>query len=503
MKKFLLIGLTVATIFAAGCQSQDREIKSLEDLQTARIGVWAGSGYEVAARQALPDANYLYLDSVSDFLQNLAQGKIDAFVIGRVYLNNFKNEGINVDFIDQSLGKVQIAFIFPKNSTGEKISAQMNEFLTTLETGGELDALKSKWLTGAEGDRTFEKSELTGENGTLTIGTDAITIPYAYLKDEKVVGYEAEIFDKFCAAYGYNYNVNIETYQSILFDLSFGKLDAGMAGSEVLESRKDTIIFSNPHGVDDCIAVTKVNLEGEENFFANIADRFKRTLIDEDRWKMLLEGLGVTILLITNSTILGTTIGLLLYMIYREKIKIVNKFFEAQITLFTGLPTIVIMLVFYYVIFGSVKIDGLIVVIIAFTYLSSFNVMIMLRSGEQSIPRGQLEAAAALGFSERRGFVKFILPQIAQIFFPTYQGAIIGYLRGTAIVGYVAVQDLTRMADLIRARTFDAFIPIITVSIMYFLLSWLIIKVTNIFLKAINPRNRKRDDILKDIKISA
>ena len=108
-----------------------------------------------------------------------------------------------------------------------------------------------------------------------------------------------------------------------------------------------------------------------------------------------------------------------------------------------------------------------------------------------------------MGFSERRGFVKFILPQIAQIFFPTYQGAIIGYLRGTAIVGYVAVQDLTRMADLIRARTFDAFIPIITVSIMYFLLSWLIIKVTNIFLKAINPRNRKRDDILKDIKIDA
>ena len=502
MKKILLIGLMLTTIFAAGCQSQDREIKSLDDLKTARIGVWAGSGYEFVARQALPDANYLYLDSVSDFLQNLAQGKIDAFIIGKVYLNNFKNEGIDVNFVEEPLGKIPIGFVFPKNSTGEKLSAQMNEFLAKLEESGELDELKTKWITGDESSRHFEKATLTGENGTIRIGTDAVKVPYAYLKDEKVIGYEAEIFDKFCAAYGYNYNVNIEAFQAILFDFNFGKLDMAMTGAEILDSRKDSLIFSNPQYVDEVVAVTNVDLSGGKNFFASIAERIKHTLIDEDRWKMLLEGLGVTILLITNSTILGTTIGLLLYMIYREKIKIVNKFFEAQITLFTGLPTIVIMLVFYYVIFGSVKIDGLIVVIIAFTYLSSFNVMMMLRSGEKAISKGQLEAASALGFSERRGFIKFILPQIAQILFPSYQGAILAYMRGTAIVGYVAVQDLTRMADLIRARTFDAFIPIIIISIMYFLLSWIIIKVTNVFLKWINPRNRNRDDILKDVKIN-
>ena len=74
-------------------------------------------------------------------------------------------------------------------------------------------------------------------------------------------------------------------------------------------------------------------------------------------------------------------------------------------------------------------------------------------------------------------------------------------MRGTAIVGYVAVQDLTRMADLIRARTFDAFIPIITISIMYFILSWIIIKITDQFLNVINPRNRNREEILKDINI--
>ena len=502
MKKILLIGLMMTTIFAAGCQSQDREIKSLDDLKTARIGVWAGSGYEFVARQALPDAQYLYFSSISDFLQNLSQGKIDAFVIGRVYVDNFKNEGIRVGFIEESLGKIPIGYVFSKNSTGEKLSAQMNEFLATLQQSGELDALKAKWFTGDESQRHFEKSKLTGENGTLKIGTEALTIPYNYLKDKKVIGYETEIFDKFCAAYGYDYNVYIQAYQSILFDLKFGKLDVCMNGSEIVESRKDTVIFSNPHNVDEVTAVTKVELEGSENFFANIAERIKHTLIDEDRWKMLLEGTGVTILLITNSTIFGTAIGLLLYMIYREKIKIINKIFDGLIFIFSGLPTIVILLIFYYVIFGSVKIDGLFVVIIAFTLLSSFTVMIMLRSGEKSIPKGQLEAASALGFSERRGFIKFILPQIAQIFFPSYQGAIIAFMRGTAIVGYVAVQDLTRMADLIRARTFDAFIPIIIISVMYFLLSWIIIKVTNVFLKWINPRNRNREDILKDVKIN-
>ena len=501
LKKFLLLSLICATVIFTGCQNEVREIKSFDDLKTANIGVWGGSAYEHSARQSLPDAHYLYFDSISDFLQALDKGKIDAFAVGKVYFSNLKAEGADIDFVDHSLGKVPIAFTFTKSERGEKLSAQMNEFLAHLEESGELAALKQKWLTEDGTNRYFEKAKLTGENGTLRVGTDAVTMPYAYLKEGEVIGYEAEILDKFCAAYGYDYTISIENFQAILFDLTLSKLDIGMAGSEVVEARKDALIFSNPHHVDDCIAIIKSDSAADENFLANIAERFKRTMIDEDRWKMLVEGLGVTILIISCSTIFGTALGFVFYMIYREQNKFVNKIFDVLCTVLSGLPTVVILLIFYYIIFGQMDINGVIVVIITFMILSSLNVMLMLRSGEKAIPKGQLEAALALGFSERQAFIKFILPQVSQIFFPSYQSAILGYMRGTAIVGYVAVQDLTRMADLIRARTFDAFVPIIVISIMYFVLSWVIIKVTDQFLKAINPRNRKREDILKGVEV--
>ena len=147
LKKFLLLSLICAAVIFTGCQNEGRGIKSFDDLKSARIGVWAGSGYELVARQSLPDAHYLYLDAISDFLQALDKGKIDAFAVGKVYFSNLKAEGADIDFIDHSLGKVPVAFTFTKSEHGEKLSAQMNEFLAHLEESGELEKLKNNWLT--------------------------------------------------------------------------------------------------------------------------------------------------------------------------------------------------------------------------------------------------------------------------------------------------------------------------------------------------------------------
>ena len=125
----------------------------------------------------------------------------------------------------------------------------------------------------------------------------------------------------------------------------------------------------------------------------------------------------------------------------------------------------------------------------------------MLKSGEQSISKGQMEAALALGFTERNSFLKFVLPQIIKNYFPTYQKIIIELLLSTAVVGYIAVQDLTRMGDLIRARTFDAFVPLIVVSLIYFVLSWLLLNLTNRILSKLNPKKRKSEEILKGVEL--
>ena len=106
----------------------------------------------------------------------------------------------------------------------------------------------------------------------------------------------------------------------------------------------------------------------------------------------------------------------------------------------------------------------------------------------------------ALGFSERQAFRKFILPPAILTFFPTYQTEIVNLLKATAIVGYIAVQDLTKVADLIRARTFDAFMPLIVISVLYLILTWLFLRGTDWFLTKLNPRNRTADEILRGVK---
>ena len=98
MRKIILM-IMLITLMISGCQNENREIKSLDDLKTARIGAWLDSGYELKAREAFPNAKFVHLDFLSDLVQNLKQNKIDAFVIGKNYVENLKFEGIDVDYL--------------------------------------------------------------------------------------------------------------------------------------------------------------------------------------------------------------------------------------------------------------------------------------------------------------------------------------------------------------------------------------------------------------------
>ena len=97
-----------------------------------------------------------------------------------------------------------------------------------------------------------------------------------------------------------------------------------------------------------------------------------------------------------------------------------------------------------------------------------------MRSGIDSVDRGQREAAIALGFTERQAFFDFIFPQAAVTFLPVYRGELVTLLKGTSIVGYISILDLTKMSDIIRSRTYEAFFPLLATALIYFALAWVI-----------------------------
>ena len=158
-------------------------------------------------------------------------------------------------------------------------------------------------------------------------------------------------------------------------------------------------------------------------------------------------------------------------------------------------------MILYYVIFGSVSISGVVVAVIGFTFTFGSSVFGLLKMGVGAVDIGQYEAAYALGYSNRRTFFKIILPQALPHVLPAYRGEIVSLIKATAIVGYIAVQDLTKMGDIVRSRTYEAFFPLIAVTIIYFVLEELVGLLVSRITINFDPKRRKAEKILKGVKI--
>ena len=117
------------------------------------------------------------------------------------------------------------------------------------------------------------------------------------------------------------------------------------------------------------------------------------------------------------------------------------------------------------------------------------------KMGVGAVDAGQCKAAYALGYSNRRAFFRVVLPHVL----PAYLGEIVSLVKATAVVGYIAVQDLTKMGDIVRSRTYEAFFPLIAVTVIYFLLEGLIRFLVRRITVGLDPRRRKPEAILRGV----
>ena len=206
----------------------------------------------------------------------------------------------------------------------------------------------------------------------------------------------------------------------------------------------------------------------------SIIDSFHNNLIVDDRYRMILDGLQVTLLITLCAALLGTFLGGLVCWMRMSRRKWLQQSAKVYIELMRGTPVLVLLMLMYYVVMAPLDATGVVVAIVTFAMNTSAYISEMLRTTIQGIDRGQTEAGLALGFTPRQTFFKIVLPQVVKAVMPVYQGEVVSLLKGTSIVGYIAVADMTRASDLIRSRTFDAFFPLIVTAIIYFLIAWLI-----------------------------
>lgn len=219
--------------------------------------------------------------------------------------------------------------------------------------------------------------------------------------------------------------------------------------------------------------------------FQTFQEKFVNNFIAEERWRYIWEGLGVTLKVTFFAVLLGIVLGFLVSIVRSTydktgKLKVLNAICKLYLTVFRGTPVVVQLLIIYFVIFGSVDISKILVAVLAFGINSGAYVAEIFRSGIMSIDNGQFEAGRSLGFNYTQTMVHIIMPQAFKNVLPALGNEFISLLKETSVSGYIALQDLTKGGDIIRSRTYDAFMPLIAVAAIYLVMVLILSKLVNI-----------------------
>lgn len=199
---------------------------------------------------------------------------------------------------------------------------------------------------------------------------------------------------------------------------------------------------------------------------------FISNFIDDDRWRYITDGLKITLLVTVFAVLIGVVLGFLIAIVRTThdktgKLKILNAICKVYLTVIRGTPVVVQLMIIYFIIFGSVDISKVVVAIVAFGINSGAYVAEIFRSGIMSIDNGQFEAGRSLGFNYAQTMMYIVMPQAFKNVLPTLCNEFISLLKETSVSGYIALQDLTKGGDIIRSRTYDAFMPLIAVALIY------------------------------------
>ena len=222
-------------------------------------------------------------------------------------------------------------------------------------------------------------------------------------------------------------------------------------------------------------------------------DSLYQTLIYDKRYLYFLEGLKNTLIIAFFAVILGIIIGIIISLIrnYHDKthkLKILNFLAKCYVNIIRGTPVILQLMIIYYVIFASVDINIIIVGILAFGINSGAYVSEIIRAGINSIDKGQLEAGYSLGLNYSKIMRFIIFPQAIKNILPALGNEFITLLKETSVGAYIGIIELTKASDIIASRTYDYFLPLIVVAIIYLLL-------TIVLSKLVNLMERKLDNV--------
>ena len=230
-------------------------------------------------------------------------------------------------------------------------------------------------------------------------------------------------------------------------------------------------------------------MTGIELWFADFCDKFYTCFIRDDRYKLLVSGVGVTIKVSLLAVIIGILIGMLVAISNLSNNKLLKAIGGIYTDVIRGTPSVTQLMVIYFVIFATVNLDKWIIASIAFGVNSGAYVSEIIRGGILSVDHGQSEAGRSLGLNAFQTMTRIVIPQAVKNIFPALCNEFIVLIKETAIVGYVGLMDIQKAGDFIKSATFEPGMPLFGTAVIYYVL----IKILTLTLRQVENHLRKSD----------
>lgn len=498
MKKLLILFLiAVSALFTISAAPIDN--LKIEDFNGKPIGVQTAVLYEELVRNRLPDTEFMYYTMPNDMILSLVSGKISAYLVEEVGYGVQKKNHPELEILSEYAGYIDATCIIGNNEKKDILLSQLNEFIAECKSDGTLSSMYDYWINNFDPETsTCDIGGFTGENGEINVAVEGGYEPFSFVSNGRISGFDVDFACRFCRKYGYTPKFNEVPFEAIAPGVETGKFDIGM-NIVVSEERNETGTLSDIYYSCPICFVVLGDDTSSLTFIQKMENSFYKTFIKESRWKLFVKGSLTTILITFASIAIGTVIGFIVFILCKKGGWIPNNVTRFFLWLVHGMPTVLLLMILYYIVFGKSRMPGTAVSIVGFSLIFACSMIDMLRVGTNAVGRGQEEAARSLGYTDQQGFFKIILPQAARHFLPIYKNEVVTLIKETSVVGYIAVLDLTKISDLVRSRTYEAFFPLILTAAIYFIIAAVMTNIVKNINNRIDPHRRPEAKILKDI----
>ena len=482
MKRLYLAALT-AIVLLVGCsreRTEDVRIATAADLAGRLCATVTGVTLDEVARTIQPDLRFIWFNDYNSAIEALLRGKADVLPMDEVIARQWVAQRPTEIRIAVRGGQNPYGYFLAK---GSPLFDLVNGELRRMIADGTVRRLIDKWSDAPDLSKVAPEPlpPFSAAAPKLRIASSCSEEPGAFVRDGEIVGFDIDILGLIAARLGRRLEIVQISHGARIDTVKNGKADIGFGCITITEERKKSVDFTDCYY--DGGFTMLVRRDGNDGIRTSadlrckrvaqsLKDSFVRTFVTEDRWKMLANGFGITLLITFFAVLFGTVLAFPVWLARTSRRAAVAAVAKAYIAILQGTPILVLLMVLFYLVFGAVDIDSLWVAVIGFALNGSAYIGEALRSGIDSVPRGQTEAALALGYAPRRAFFRFVLPQAVRAILPVYRGEVIAVLKATSVVGYIAINDLTKASDLIRSRTYESFFPILTTAFIYFVVAW-------------------------------